>query len=71
MEPHMLGWRPLMISWLNTLPEGVSDEIKEVITELFDRMVIPVTQWIRKGSAKVNYYWINLNKDFCSGLCPF
>ena len=54
MEPHMLGWRPLMVSWLNTLPEGVTDEHKEVLTELFDRMIIPVQQWIRKGSAKVN-----------------
>lgn len=54
MEPHMLGWRPLMVSWLNTLPEGVTEEIKEVITELFDRMIIPVQQWLRKGGAKVN-----------------
>uniref|UniRef100_F6UZT3 EF-hand domain-containing protein n=1 Tax=Ciona intestinalis TaxID=7719 RepID=F6UZT3_CIOIN len=52
MEPHMLGWRPLLISWLNTLPEGVTEEHKEIIRGFFDRMVIPVTQWLRKGGAK-------------------
>ena len=49
----MLGWRPLLLSWLNTLPEGVTQEIKDLITGFFDRMVIPVLQWLRKGNAKV------------------
>uniref|UniRef100_H2Y7L7 Dynein axonemal heavy chain 7 n=1 Tax=Ciona savignyi TaxID=51511 RepID=H2Y7L7_CIOSA len=52
MEPHMLGWRPLLISWLSVLPR-VTDEHKEIIQGFFDRMVIPVTQWLRKGGAKV------------------
>ncbi|XP_039266483.2 dynein axonemal heavy chain 7-like isoform X2 [Styela clava] len=52
MEPHMLGWRPLMLSWLNTLPEGITDAHKQMITELFDRMIKPVLQWLRKGSVR-------------------
>ncbi|CAK8675251.1 unnamed protein product [Clavelina lepadiformis] len=52
MEPHMLGWRPLLMSWLNTLPEGVNDELKTMIQGFFDRMVTPVTQWLRKGGVK-------------------
>ena len=54
MEPHMLGWRPLLLSWLTTLPEGVTQEIKDLILGFFDRMVIPVLQWLRKGGAKVS-----------------
>lgn len=54
MEPHMLGWRPLMLSWLNTLPEGVTDAHKEMISELFDRMIRPVVQWLRKGAVRVS-----------------
>ena len=49
----MLGWRPLLLSWLNTLPEGVTPEIKDLILGFFDRMILPVLQWLRKGGAKV------------------
>lgn len=24
LEPHQLGWRPLVVSWINTLPEHLS-----------------------------------------------
>ncbi|XP_065655373.1 dynein axonemal heavy chain 7 isoform X2 [Hydra vulgaris] len=52
MEPHMLGWRPLLLSWLNTLPESITLEKRELITENFDRVVNPLLAFLRRGGLK-------------------
>jgi len=52
MEPHMLGWRPLFLSWLNTLPDSVDADIKEMLVENFDRIVPPILNFIRKSGVK-------------------
>ena len=36
MEPASMGWRVLLDSWLNTLPEHFTVEIKELISSLVD-----------------------------------
>ena len=53
MEPSMLGWIPLMQSWLNILPPTITDEKKELITELYTRMVPCCLNFVRKSGCKV------------------
>ncbi|XP_075336554.1 dynein axonemal heavy chain 7 [Odontesthes bonariensis] len=54
MEPHMLGWRPLLLSWLNTLPTAVNASRKAVIVALFDRIIPPCLQLIRKATKELS-----------------
>ncbi|CAL8266095.1 unnamed protein product [Lota lota] len=54
MEPHMLGWQPLLVSWLATLPSTVSDMHQELISGLFHRVLPACLQLIRKATKELS-----------------
>ena len=53
MEPHMLGWLPLYQSWIATLPAHLKDQ-HNLITQLYNRMVPPCLDFVRKAGFKVS-----------------
>ncbi|MGH0118801.1 UNVERIFIED_CONTAM: hypothetical protein FKN15_062263 [Acipenser sinensis] len=47
MEPHQLGWSPLRDSYMDTLPQTLSDEHRELINDMFNWLVQPSLEFIR------------------------
>jgi dynein heavy chain len=41
MQPDLLGWRPVLLSWLAALPAGVSETHKAQMLALTDWLVPP------------------------------
>jgi len=54
MEPHLLGWEPILLSWINTLPETMTADHKTLITNLFNRYCPCLLNFIRKGGVNEN-----------------
>ncbi|XP_049583590.1 dynein axonemal heavy chain 7 [Syngnathus scovelli] len=54
MEPHMLGWQPLMLSWFNVLPATVTAAHKELIGGLFERVLPACLELIRKATTELS-----------------
>jgi dynein heavy chain len=48
MEPATLGWRPLVKSWINTLPTTLTEMHRSTLWDLFDRFVDAMLVLIRK-----------------------
>ncbi|KAL4617872.1 dynein heavy chain 3, axonemal [Arapaima gigas] len=46
MEPHQLGWAPLKDSYMDTLPESVSEELKDLVEDLFNWLVQPCLDFL-------------------------
>ena len=48
----MLGWEPLLTSWMNTLPQSMTDELKDVIRDMYIRILPPCFDFVRKAGFK-------------------
>ncbi|KAK1794827.1 hypothetical protein P4O66_009897, partial [Electrophorus voltai] len=49
MEPHQLGWTPLRLSYMDTLPESLGPEHRELIVDLFEWLVQPCLDFVTHG----------------------
>ena len=54
MEPSMLGWLPVVKSWINTLPKTITEEHKELISNLYSDMLPSSLDFVRKSGFKVH-----------------
>ncbi|XP_067384444.1 dynein axonemal heavy chain 12 [Channa argus] len=54
MEPSQLGWNPLVISWMNTLPDPLqSPDSRSLLLELFNWLLPPALKMLRKQCREV------------------
>ncbi|KAK7884177.1 hypothetical protein WMY93_027300 [Mugilogobius chulae] len=54
MEPSQLGWEPLVLSWINTLPEDLqSPDSRTLVIELFHWLLPPALRMLRKYCKEV------------------
>ncbi|KAF5288993.1 hypothetical protein FQA39_LY03872 [Lamprigera yunnana] len=52
LEPASLGWEPLLISWLNTLPPSLNEGHKLMVHRMFLRFGRTLIWFVRKGDVK-------------------
>jgi dynein heavy chain len=52
VEPTQMGWEPLMLSWLNTLPPAVAEH-RSLIQKLFEWMVTPCIKFVRRNCKEL------------------
>eukprot|EP01135_Chromosphaera_perkinsii_P007265 Nk52_evm73s745 gene=Nk52_evmTU73s745 len=48
MEPARLGWRPLLESWLNTLPDVLTEDHRSLVRNMFEWLLDPCLTFIKK-----------------------
>ena len=54
LEPHQLGWRPLVDSWMNTFPVHFDDELKTHIRALFEWLVPVCLRFLRREIKEIS-----------------
>ncbi len=49
LEPTTLGWRPIMVSWINSLPETLTKENGDLLEGMFEWLVDPCLRFVKKN----------------------
>lgn len=49
MEPSSMGWKPIFRSWVNLLPQTLTEFHRSIIIDLFDRFVDACIRTVRKA----------------------
>lgn len=60
MECHKLGWRPLMASYLASLPTAFTEEQKTLLSDLFEWLVPACLKLIRNIPLNIKYSELHL-----------
>ena len=60
MESQKLGWRPLMLSYLASLPESFSQEQKNLMSDLFEWLVPACLKMIKDCPLNIRYSELHL-----------
>ena len=60
MESHKLGWRPVMLSYLASLPESFSEEQKSLLSDMFEWLVPACLKLIKDCPLNIRYSELHL-----------
>jgi dynein heavy chain len=54
LEPHQLGWHPLMVSWISTLPACFPPSTKAHLRGLFEWLINACLRYLRKNVKEIS-----------------
>ncbi|KXZ55711.1 DHC8 protein [Gonium pectorale] len=54
LEPHQLGWNPLLISWLATVPRCLGPKVRKHIENLFEWLMPACLRFVRKEAKEIS-----------------
>eukprot|EP00939_MAST-03C_sp_MAST-3C-sp1_P000013 g13.t1 len=49
MEPESLGLDPIILSWLNTVPDAIDDDVKQSLVTCIENYLKPVISFLRRN----------------------
>jgi len=66
MEPTGIGWRPLVVSWMNTLPETMDQPMKDKLLDLCDWLLPPADAYTHRACIEpVETQTMHLARAWC------